>query len=116
MIRAKKELPELARINFGNAVYNIDYYSWVKIDKEIEAIDEISEKFVLWIIVDFSINLFLSNKSKSIYFNPERVFVKMAFFECPVEKTSMQLRIRFAQARVRCLLWRCYYKVNSLRS
>jgi hypothetical protein len=45
LIRAERELHELARINFGKAVYHKEYYSCEDKDKAIEVLDEIFERF-----------------------------------------------------------------------
>jgi hypothetical protein len=45
LIKAERELHELARINFGKAVFNKEYYSCDANEKAIEVIDEIAEKF-----------------------------------------------------------------------
>jgi hypothetical protein len=50
LIEAERELHELARINFGKAVYNKEYYKCEDIDRAIEVLDEIVVKYEMKVV------------------------------------------------------------------
>jgi hypothetical protein len=50
LIEAEWELQELARINFGKAVYHKEYYKCKEMGKAIEVLDEIVGKYELKVI------------------------------------------------------------------
>jgi hypothetical protein len=50
LIEAERELHELARINFGKAVYHKEYYKCEDMGRAIEVLDEIFEKNELKVV------------------------------------------------------------------
>jgi transcriptional regulator NrdR family protein len=46
LIRAERELHELARVYFGKAVYHKEYYSYDDIDKALELFNEVLSKHI----------------------------------------------------------------------